>query len=425
MGLMSDLSISNDWDRPLLYRDVYEQYAIDAAFLWLLRNIAIEQPHYKVQDVCELEQRIDAQLDGLMTSIDLGWSVCQEGLDLQQSGEVFTAMVVAMRSHDIHKIQQAVEVGLNSKNCFSGLVSAMGWLPPDIADRWTERFLKGKDMDHKYLGLAICSVRRRDPGDVLTQLFEREECLQHEKLYSRALRLVGELRRQDCMPAINIAMRSEQTTIHFWACWSAILLGHHNGVQQLKRYVFSDGPYQSKAIQQAFRILPIVQARQWISELSQDEDQIRAVIKASGVLGDPHAINWLIEKMREPSLAKLAGESFEYITGIDFSQHQWSIQEKDGYQHYLDDETDDKPVELDEDENLIYPNAEKVAAIWREHGQKFIAGRRYFLGQPITLALLKKTLVDGNQRQRHAAAMELALNENDIQLPNTRARILA
>ena len=45
------------------YRDVFERGATDAAFLWLLRSIAVDQPHYSPADLAELEQRLDAQLD--------------------------------------------------------------------------------------------------------------------------------------------------------------------------------------------------------------------------------------------------------------------------------------------------------------------------------------------------------------------------
>ncbi len=408
-----------------VYRNVYEQYVDDASFLWILRSIAMEQPHYKASDILELEQRIEGRLDGLMTSIDIGWKACEKALELQESGEVFTSMVIAMRSHEAGKIKTAVDVGLENELALPGLISAMGWLPDEIANPWMERFLKGKEMNHKYLGLASCSVRRQDPGEALVTILQRDDCLQHEKLYARALRLVGELRRQDCMPAISAAMNDENENISFWATWSAALLGHRSSVQNLQSLVFKSGPHQNQAIELAFRVLPIEQARKWISKLSEDESQVRAGIKATGDLGDPHAINWLISKMQDSKVAKLAGESFSYITGVDFKTHHLLVDESDSYLAISKDDANEGSVDLDEDENLPYPNAEKVAAIWRNHGQNFIVGRRYFMGHPVTPELLKETLVGGSQRQRHAAAMELALNENDVQLPNTRAKVLA
>ncbi len=427
---MTGLSIKNQSITNLphchsAYKDIYEQYVNDVSFLWLLRSISVNQPHYDASEILELEQRIEFKLDGLMSSVEIGWQACEEALALQGPGEVFTAMVIAMRSHEIRKIQMAVEVGLENDSTMQGLISAMGWLPAEMVNPWVERFLNGKEMSHKYLGLATCSVRRRDPGELLSNILQRDDCRQHEKLYARALRLVGELRRQDCMPAINMAMSAENEGIRFWSNWSAVLLGHRASIQHLKPVIFKSGPYQTQTIQLVFRVLPVELAREWISRLSQDEGQARAVIKAIGVLGDPHAINWLISKMEDSSLAKLAGESFSQITGVDLEKQQLAIDEPDSYPRIPNDDVEDDNVELDEDENLPYPDVEKVAAMWRQHGQNFIVGHRYFMGSPITTEMLKEKLIGGSQRQRHAAAMELALNEHNVQLPNTSARVLA
>lgn len=420
---MDELSIPDFLHKKPVYRDIFEQYGTDAAFLWLLRAIAIEQPHNNTGDILALEQRIDAQLNGLMSSIDTGWAVCEEGLNLEEAGEVFTAMVIAMRSHDPKRIQKAVEVGLFSDECSKGLISAMGWLPEDIVNPWTQRFLNGKDMSHKLLGLATCSIRRQDPGEVLSQILQREECKAHDALYARALRLVGELRRQDCMPALQAAITDDRDIICFWSNWSAVLLGQHACLNQLKNFVVDpESPYQTLAIQLCFRVLSVEQGRVWISELAKDENQARAVIKATGILGDPHAVNWLISKMAEPKLAKLAGEAFSFITGADLVKHELTLEQPTTHPMQGIDEFDDD-VELDEDENLPYPHQGKVTALWRNHGQKFLIGRRYFIGQAITTAWLKSILNNGTQRQRHAAAMELALNDNALQFFNSRAKV--
>ena len=406
-------------------KSVYEQYVNESSFLWILRSIAINEPHNDLNDILALENRINAQVDGLMTSIDLGWEACEQGLELSEPGEVFTALLFSMRTHDSIKIKEVVDVGLQSDATIKGLISAIGWLPNDIANTWIERFINGKDMRHKYLGIAACSVRRIDPGNALTSILKREDCMQDVFLYSRALRLVGELRRQDCMPFISKAISDDSEDINFWANWSSVLMGKRSNVSNLKKYVFDSGELQNKALQLSFRVLPIDEARQWISELSKNENQVRAVIKSTGVLGDPHAVNWLITKMQNPLYAKLAAESFTYITGVDFEKHDLAITEPSDYPTIPNDNPDDEFVALDEDENLPYPDVEKVTAIWQKFGQKFIVGKRYFLGQLITPDLLKDRLQNGTQRQRHGAALELALCENESPLINTTAKVLS
>jgi uncharacterized protein (TIGR02270 family) len=243
-------------------------------------------------------------------------------------------------------------------------------------------------------------------------------------LYARALRLVGELRRQDLMPALQAALVVTNTDILFWAAWSSILLGQTSEVKVLRQFAMHRGPYQEWAIHLAFRVLNVEQGREWISAMSKDKTQVRAVIKATGVLGDPHAVNWLISRMSDPLLARLAGESFSFITGIDLEKHQLHRAVAPDAPMIPNDDADDTHVGLDEDENLPWPDVEKVMALWRNHGANFLVGRRYFMGKPIAPEWLKTKLSDGNMRQRHAAALELALIDPSSRLINTRAKML-
>ena len=195
------------------YKDIYEQYVDEASFLWILRSIAVEQPHYNINRLHELEQRIEAQLDGLMTSVEEAWELCLDALDVGEPGEVFTASVVAFRSHDVKKIQIAIEAGLSSDEASEGLVSALGWLPTKLVSSWIEKFFTSKDLAHKYLAVAACSVRRENPGEALTRILSRDDCKQFDKLYSRSLRLIGETRRQDLMPVLEQAMQTNQRAL--------------------------------------------------------------------------------------------------------------------------------------------------------------------------------------------------------------------
>ena len=406
------------------YYDVFERGAIDAAFLWNLRSIAVDQPHYTSADLAALEQRLDAQLDLIMSSHELGWQACEAALELQQPGETFTAAVIALRSHDVGKIQTAIQSGLVGKQSVKGLISALGWLPAEIAQPWAKRLLSGKDMQHKLLGMAACSVRRDDPGEILNDILKRDDCRLHLQLHARALRLVGELRRQDLMPALQMNISSKDQNLAFWANWSAILLGQNVLIKNLRPFVLSPGPHQARAIQLAFRVLPVEPGREWISALAKDPANLRAVITATGVLGDPHAVNWLISRMTDPQLARLAAEALTLITGIDLEKHKLTSSQPADQTTIPNDDAADHYVGLDDDENLFWPDVDKIASLWRQHGQHFLVGRRYFLGKAITPDWLKNRLQESPQRQRHAAALELALIDSQSRLINTRARTM-
>jgi uncharacterized protein (TIGR02270 family) len=404
------------------YRDVYEQYVDVASFLWVLRAIAVHHPHYAVQDIQALEHRLEAQLDGAMTSLEDAWRACEAALAIGEPGEVFTATVIAMRSHDVNRIRLAVEHGLAKGPATAGLISALGWLPDPLVQPWIEKLLHGKDLNHKYLGLAACSVRRHNPGEVLASLLQRDDCRHHEKLYARAMRLIGELRRQDVMPAVTAGRRSDNATVRFWSVWSAILLGDRSAVDQLKPYVMVAGPWHDRALQLAFRVLPIESARRWISDMVKNPALGRSVVQATGVLGDPHAVHWLIARMADTRYARVAGEAFTQMTSADLEALEATVPPPKEPVAGPTDAANDEDVALDPDEYLPWPDPAKVAALWQRAGQHFIVGQRYFHGRPLAPEILKDQLIHGYQRQRHAAALELALVDAGHPLINTTAR---
>ena len=402
------------------YKVIYEQFFDEASFLWELRSTAVDLPDYNAEALNEIEQRIDIQLDGLMVAVEDAWPICLEALTQEESGGVFTSAIIAFRSHDTAKIQKAVEVGLSNDEAVRGLISALGWLPGKLVHPWVKKFFSSKDLDHKYLALAACSVRRENPAEHLNRMLDRDDCKEHEKLYARALRLIGELKRQDLILVLLEAVKSDDENIKFWSNWSRILLGDHSALENLEAFIFENGPFQHKAINIAFRVLPMELARKWITRLVDNKEQIRAAVKSTGVLGDPHAVNWLIKIMQDPSIARISAESFGLITGIDLEARGLILEDPSNIA-MLPNEEDD--VSLNEDENLPWPDVDKLSKLWINEGVNFVSGQRYFMGQPISPESVRYRLNNAYQRQRHAAALELSLSDSVIPLQNTRARV--
>jgi hypothetical protein len=65
------------------------------------------------------------------------------------------------------------------------------------------------------------------------------------------------------------------------------------------------------------------------------------------------------------------------------------------------------------------PNPTLVREWWRTHRSEFSSGSRYLAGNIITAPAMKRTLRDGYQRQRLAAAIELARLEKAPIFPVT------
>jgi uncharacterized protein (TIGR02270 family) len=412
------------------YRDISEQFVVDASFLWLLRSISVKQPHYYLEDLAELEKRIDANLDGLMCNFELAWDICLEELSYEQAGETFSAAIIAFRSRNMDKIQHVVNHAFCNEQTFKGLVSAMAWLPKKLINEWIERFLYSKDLNHKHLAIALCSIRRKSPGDILKELFQREDCLADTRLLTRLIRLVGELKLYAYGNYLLTLVEHDVPEVKFWANWSIVMLGDHKQVLNLKEYLTEDSLFSPLALQMMFKVLPIDKARLVISELAQQPAMLRKVIQASGELGDPHTVPWLIEKMNSFETAKVAGEAFTLITGIDLERYELTIDAPEEISVVPNDDNDDENIELDKDENLPFPDVNKINHTWLRYRDRYKTGSRYIMGievnqnTPATVEKLHNMLKQAGQRQRYSLALTLALLDPQSPFVNVKARSL-
>src|SRR2546426_1396977 len=107
---------------------VLSQHAEGASFLWILRNGAVVAPHYGLADLAKLDQRVQANLEGLRIAGEGGWEICKEALSAKGPGEVFAAAVLAFESGDNDRLETVFEVGAAPQECSRGLASALGWL---------------------------------------------------------------------------------------------------------------------------------------------------------------------------------------------------------------------------------------------------------------------------------------------------------
>ena len=112
--------------------------------------------------------------------------------------------------------------------------------------------------------------------------------------------------------------------------------------------------------------------------------------------GDPYYVPWLIAKMQDPAFSRLAGEAFSFIAGVDLQSLGLAQKPPEVQQLPGSDSSDDDELTTGEDEDLPWPDAEKIAAWWRAHADRFASGTRYFMGGVPTREVCLKVLRSGS-----------------------------
>ncbi len=142
-------------------------------------------------------------------------------------------------------------------------------------------------------------------------------------------------------------------------------------------------------------VAPLQRACELVNQLVKGNPrQVRLATILSGLLGIPDSVPWLIEMMKRPEYARVAGESFSRITGLRLDQRPFEGEWPDGFEAGPSEDPEDENVEMDQDENLPFPDPDAVSAWWNEHSCHFESNVRYLLGWEIANpAWLRKILI--------------------------------
>jgi hypothetical protein len=77
-------------------------------------------------------------------------------------------------------------------------------------------------------------------------------------------------------------------------------------------------------------------------------------------MGDPMSIPWLIQMMKAPELARVAGEALTMITGVDIAYEDLEGKWPEGFEAGPTENAEDEDVEMDPGEDLAWPEPELI-----------------------------------------------------------------
>jgi uncharacterized protein (TIGR02270 family) len=378
----------------LVNRPVVQIHAGEAAFLWTQRQQAVQAPHYQLEHLAKLDERVEAHLQALRLAGSVGERVVQAQLAQGEAGGVFVAAWLAMGASEQQAMRHVLALGLGDPAFEPALLAALLWLDADASGHALRGSQNGHPQ-HRRLALAVAAGHRRDPAAGLVRALQDPD----DAVRAQALRAAGELVRHDLMDTLRAHREESHPECRFWANWSLTLLGDSDGPMALADAVSKLPQRAGLAVDVGVRCAHPALAKEWIRDLAQTADTLRLAIRAVGAHGDPRTVDWLIERMDDPLLARVAGEAFSTITGADL--------------RYLDLNRDapaetatEAPAQSAEDDNLPWPDREAIARWWAQGRSRMPSVGRCLGGAAVSLESAARLLRDGFQRQRRAAAIE-------------------
>ncbi|MGQ3320035.1 TIGR02270 family protein [Pseudomonas brassicacearum subsp. neoaurantiaca] len=395
---------------------ILDQHTEEASFLAGLRDYAVRAPHYDLDQIRTLDNRLDAHLDGLRIAGTSGLATLLAQLGPHAVGEMFASVVLAFETADA-KVLSRLSTHLRSAlETERGYLMALGWLDWERISPWIERMLAAPEPMFRRLGLAACGMHRHDPGPALLAGLSDAA----PSVLARAARTAGELRRRDLLQTIRTHRLHENAATRFWANWATAQMGDEQALEPLRQFAEQPGEFQYRAL----CVLLAWQEREpsvaWIRQWVQDPRDRRIGIQALGLLGDPVCVPWLIQQMSDLPYARVAGETFSLITGADLALLDLELQALPDFDAGPNDDPEDPNVAMDPDENLPWPDPQAIERWWQANSGHFPAGTRYMLGLAHSEHSFQQALIHGQQRQRIAAACGIArYRPNEVLFPTS------
>ncbi|HEX5357227.1 MAG TPA: hypothetical protein VFW93_13495 [Aquabacterium sp.] len=420
---------------PLL--TVVQQHAEEAAILRQIRAVLLRAPHVQLHRLARLDERILAHLDGLAESGEAGTVALQAMLEAPTPGAVFALAVVALQGRQAPLLTQLVSLAGALPEAEQGLVSALGWVSSEDLQGTVRALLGSTVAAHRAWALSACAMHRVDPGVVLSQAVSDQDA----QVRARAWRVAGQLGRRDLADAarqllvpgpaaphdehatvVIAPMRQAPSEAPAWddkraAAWALTLwgLGHNDLVRSVLVQAPAGQLFPPQAAHRlALMAAPLDWGRDQVRAMAQpaETDPVikRRMMRMVAWVGDVQVLPWLIHHMADDKWARLAGECFSLITGVNLvTEGLERAASEEGAATGPSDDPEEADVAMDEDDSLPWPDPLRVQAWWQAQGGRFAQGQRYFMGAAPSPAHVLDVLQQGAQRQRIMAAEYLCL----------------
>ena len=391
---------------------LYEQ----AAFLWTSRRAVVCSSAVTLDDLTRFDDHLSRLVYTLAERPALSTPLSLQEAGPFKTGQSFVTAIVALRSSVTSVVDTLLDRLEGDADLLSPLCSALAWLEYREVRPHFDRFLTSSSPALGRLAIMALVAHRRDPGAALDAALASADV----SLRATAIEAVGRLGADGRLPVIAGSLDEPDEMLRFWAAWSAARFGDRRSIPVLGRFVTAPGPFARGARDIALRVLDSNEALRAHSRLAAGGSR-KLAVAAAGTIGDPRLATWLLDAMESPDLARRAGAAFSLMTGCDPRRSDLDTGRPAAITTGTsdDDAAGDPPVSVatnapdviadEAEDDLVWPDVARIRRWWEVSHRAFAPAVRHVAGVPVRATEMAQVLRSGNQQQRAAAAMELAL----------------
>ena len=391
--------------------DIVEEHLDDAEFLWEQWEHGLVAPNYTLAELADgPEERLMAHLDGLVVNGPL----VAERLLIPTLADV-DAEPIRVRAAALALLQSSGDAGVQA------VVDATLEFPPqrlelaralecsarrDFNSRLSP-LLAASDPELRHVAARVLAFHGDGYAEAVSGLLASTRSVDRGLGASLVPRLPREPR---LLKAVLETLKSTDPELRDIALRSGILLDLPQAWDCARELVFSRDPTAGDALLLlALRGDP---ADQPALIGAAEVDALRgAALWALGFLGTAAAAEAALPWLEDGAHARVAGETFSAITGLDLEDANLTA-----------DEPEVEAVEHRPEDDLPVPDPMGLLLWWRDNRGRFVDGQRYIAGAPRTSGALWGVINDGPMRRRAAHLLSLQLQCPPKQRPQVELR---
>jgi uncharacterized protein (TIGR02270 family) len=263
--------------------------------------------------------------------------------------------MVALRSGNKEQLTAVLNTIDDAPDSGEGLSAALSWHSFQQVKPIADDLLGAESAARRAAGLSTYALNKLDPGEALDKALADEDPF----LRSCGCKVAATVSALRTVPTIEQLLADDDEGCAFWAAWAASQLSSTRRLDAIRTLTESQHESAEPALRSAARAIPPGQLSAFLGELALKPETRRSAIILVGTIGDQSRIPWLIEQMRDPAQARIAGAAYWKVTGIDLTREKLTKSPPERPQADAEEDTED--LEVDPDDGLPWPDADLVA----------------------------------------------------------------
>lgn len=386
---------------------IQTQLRHDLPYAWFRWHQALHSPQFRKPHLAEMNDRLEAYLDCYLISEESGDCIAKT-VRLEDWGAIFTKAITAILSHDMSGFQQTVEV-MSEPRHSEELCDALCRVEFQIARPYLLEIAHHPNPLARIAVIKAAGHHTREINEKwLTPMLQDPST----EVRMAALEIIGDDQLTAFAPNIRALLVEENDAIRFCAAYAGSLIGIEEAYPVLAPFCYRENPHLRKALSLLYSLLEHEAILSAIERILNGDFSIRIRTYNIAMAGLPDKIPLLINWMKKPEYAQLAGEAFSFITGVDFIEENLDLNPQEiagGVKKRLKQDRKQDPWTQAYEDDLPWPDPVAVEIWWANNQHRFQPGTRYLAGHTMTEENLRQIMEEGTQPQRRQAKLIIHL----------------